>query len=320
MTPRDQMTVSLPDLSVALITPYSFETIRRTVRHLCAQTLASRIELLLCVPVAGGFDLDWDAVAPLHSTRILEVGEVTKTGPARARAARHASAPVVVYAEDHCFPDPGWAEALLRAHHGPHAAVGPAFRNANPEAAVSWADFILGYGRWMVPGRAGVVPLLPGHNSSYKREMLQAYGSDLDDLMEAETVLFWDLRRRGHTLYFEPAATTAHMNFEKLSVWLSVTWHLGRVFAAKRTRDWAWPRRLAYGCAAPLIPVIRLSHTLRSLRRNRVDVRQVARALPPIALALVIDAVAQAIGAISGPGSSTPPLTASEFLRERHRV
>jgi hypothetical protein len=150
--------------------------------------------------------------------------------------------------------------------------------------------------------------------------VLQAYGSELDDLMETETVLFWDLRRRGHTLYFEPAVTTAHMNFEKLGVWLSVTWHLGRVFAAKRTRDWTWPRRLAYGCAAPLIPVIRLSHTLRSLRRNRVDVRQVARALPPTALALVIDAVAQVTGAISGPGGSLPHLTAYEFLRESHRV
>ena len=314
------MTVSLPDLSVVLITPHSFETIRRTLRHLCAQTQASRIELLICVPSAGGFDLDRDAVAALHSTRILEVGEVTASGPARAHAARQASAPVVVYAEDHCFPDPGWAEALLRAHQGPHAAVGPALRNANPETAVSWADFILGYGRWMVPGRAGVVPLLPGHNSSYKREVLQAYGSDLDDLMEAETVLFWDLRRRGHTLYLEPAATTAHMNFEKLRVWLSVTWHLGRVFAAERARGWAWPRRLAYSCAAPLIPIIRLWHALTSVRRNRVDVRQVARALPPIALALVVDAVAQGTGAISGPGSSTPHLTDSEFLRERHRV
>jgi hypothetical protein len=314
------MTASLPDLSVVLITPHSFETIHRTVRHLCAQTLASRIELLLCVPSAGGFDLDRDAVAPLHSTRILEVGEVTKSGPARARAARQASAPVVVYAEDHCFPEPGWAEALLSAHHGPHAAVGPAFRNANPETAVSWADFILGYSRWMVPGRAGVVPLLPGHNSSYKCQVLRAYGSDLDDFMEAETVLFWDLRRRGQTLYFEPAAITAHMNFEKLSVWLSVTWHLGRVFAAKRVREWAWPRRLAYGCAAPLIPLIRLSHLVKSLGRNRVNVRHIARGLPAIALALIVDTIAQATGAISGPGASALRLTAYDYLRERHRV
>lgn len=314
------MTVSVPDLSVVLITPHAFKTIHRTVRHLCAQTLASRIELLLCVPSAGGFELDRDAVAPLHSTRILEVGELTKTGPARALAARQACAPVVVYAEDHCFPDPGWAEALLRAHQGKHAAVGPAFRNANPTTAVSWADFMLAYGRWMVPGRAGIVPLLPGHNSSYKCQVLQAYGSELDDFMESETVLFWDLRRRGHTLYFEPAATTAHMNFEKFNEWLSLTWHLGRVFAAERAREWTWPRRWAFGCAAPLIPLIRLSHVLGSLRANRVDVSPVARALPLVLLALVVDALSQLTGAIAGAGGSTAPLTAYEFLRERHRV
>ncbi|HET6796134.1 MAG TPA: hypothetical protein VFH40_03160, partial [Gemmatimonadales bacterium] len=73
------------------------------------------------------------------------------------------------------------------------------------------------------------------------------------------------------------------------------------------------------GCAAPLMPVIRLSHTFRSLWRNRVDARQVARALPPVALGLVVDAVAQLTGAISGPGSSVTQLTAYEFLRESHR-
>ena len=34
--------------------------------------------------------------------------------------------------EDHCFPADGWAEALVAAHQGPWAAVGPAFLNANP--------------------------------------------------------------------------------------------------------------------------------------------------------------------------------------------
>ena len=74
------------------------------------------------------------------------------------------------------------------------------------------------------------------------------------------------------------------------------------------------------GCAAPLIPAIRLSHVLGALRKNGVDVPLVARTLPLVLLALVVDAVSQLTGAIAGAGGSTAPLTAYEFLRERHRV
>ena len=92
------------------------------------------------------------------------------------------------------------------------------------------------------------------------------------------------------------------------------------MFAANRAREWSWPRRLAYGGATPLIPAIRLSHVFRSLRENRVDVRLVARALPLVLLALIVDALSQLTGAIAGAGGSTAPLTASEFLRDRHRA
>ena len=64
-----------------------------------------------------------------------------------------AHAPIVALAEDHCFPEPGWADALIRAHQGPWAVVGPVVRNANPATIVSWCDFVIGYGPWMERSR-----------------------------------------------------------------------------------------------------------------------------------------------------------------------
>lgn len=306
-----------PLLSVVLLTPDDFETVRRTMRYLCAQTIADRIELVLCTPSRSALALDSDAVAPLHSVRVLKVGPLTVSGPARAAAARAATAPVVAYAEDHAYPDPTWAAALLAAHAAPHAAVGPAVRNANPESMVSWADLFLGYGRWMAPGRAGVVGLLPGHNTSYKREVLLSFGPELDELMEAETVLFWEIRRRGHTLHFAPDAVISHVNFSRWRVWLGVQWHLGRTFAALRARGWSRARRTGFALAAPLVPVVRLSQTLRAAHRNGVAWSLVARALPALLVGLAVDAAAQGVGCIGGSGGSLPRLTALEFHRDR---
>ena len=90
---------------------------------------------------------------------------------------------------------------------------GPGVVNANPGSRVSWADFIIGYGPWAEPIDTGDVPFLPGHNSSYPREVLLDYGDRLESMLEAETVLHLDLGARGHRLLLCAAARRRHVNF-----------------------------------------------------------------------------------------------------------
>jgi hypothetical protein len=308
-------TIDAPAMTAVLPTWGNFDALRTTIAHLGRQTIADRIELLICAPEPDRFRVDPAAVAPLHSVRVLDAGDMSATGPARARAIREARAKVVAFTEDHSYPDPMWAEALLRAHDEPHAAVAPAIRNANPETLVSWADLLLGYGRWLAPGRRTEMDLLPGHNVSYKREVLLRYREDLDRLMEAETVLLWDLRRRGHTLLFEPAAVTAHTNFSRLFVWLDAQWHLGRVFAATRSTHWSAIKRAAFAAGSPGIPLVRLSHTLRYGIRNGLSIGRIARTLPALGAGLFIDFLAQATGVLLGSGDSVARMAAYEFER-----
>lgn len=304
-----------PLISVVLPTWDDFEAIRTTVSHLSRQTIASGIELLICAPDADHFAIDAAAVAGLHSVRVFEADDMSLTGPPRVRAIQAAKSEVIAFTEDHSFPDPGWAEALLRAHDEPHAAVAPAIRNANPETLVSWADLLLGYGRWVAPGRRETLDLLPGHNVSYKRSVLLEYGAELARLMEAETMLHWDLRRRGHSLLLEPAATTAHTNFAKMPVWLDAQWHLGRTFAATRADGWPWLKRLAYALGSPAIPFIRTYHVVRFGHRNGVPMGRILVCLPVLAVGLVVDFLSQATGALFGAGPSQARLAAYEFHR-----
>lgn len=313
---------SPPEMTVVLGAPDGFEAVRRTVSHLAAQTVSKELELLLVVRDSVHIDLNdpavLDATIGLGSVRVVTSTRSGSGGAARAAGARAAQASVVAFAEDHSFPAPDWAAALIAAHRADWAAVGPAIRNANPGTIVSWADLFIGYGPWLAPGRAGVRDYLPGHNSAYKRERLLEYGDSLDDMMEAETVLHWDLRKRGFRLYFEPAATTAHTNFGIWSSWFSAMLMNGRLFAASRGLHWPVARRASFAVASPLIPVVRFVRTIRNVLASGTHWTLVARAAPALAVGVAMDGLGQMLGYAFGLGNARQRCASFEANRDQH--
>ncbi len=249
--------------------------------------------------------------------RVAELAEIRSNAAGYAVGVRAASAPVVVLCEDHSYPGPGWAEALIRAHEDDVAAVGPVVAHAGSDGAISWADFLLGYGPWLDPTPSGDVAYLPGHNSSYKREELLAYEPELERWLEAESVLHWDLRRRGRRLRLEGGARTNHFNFSRASSWLTATYLQSRTFGSRRTEGAGAARRLLWMLAIPLIPLIRLRRSLRDLRRCP-GAPPARRVLPALALALLASAAGEAAGYALGGGSAAQAVYRYEFLRQRH--
>jgi GT2 family glycosyltransferase len=131
----------VPEMSVVLVTPDGHETIRTTMKHLRAQTVRDRLEIVIVAASIDALHLDHTETQEFRHFRVVEVGEVRSIAEGNAAGVRQASAPVVALAEDHSYPDPDWAAALIGAHRHPWAAVGPAVRNANPKSVTSWADF-----------------------------------------------------------------------------------------------------------------------------------------------------------------------------------
>lgn len=307
-------------MTFALLTPDRFSTIARTVAHVAAQDVVSSIELLILAPDPESVSVDGDAVRGFHSVRVVPVVFADGSGAARATAVREASAPVIAFGEDHCFPGRGWARALLDAHTGAWAAVGPVVTNANPTTMVSWADLLMGYGAWLAPGRAEEREHLPGHNTSYKREALLAFGDELPSLIEAETPLQWRLRERGERLYQESAAHVAHTNFERRGTWLHVSFHAGRVFAATRALSWSPLRRLAFAVATPLVPLVRMRRHLAQAMQAGWAPWLTARVAPTLLIGLLVDAAGQGVGCLAGAGGSRAVLVDWEFRRNEPRV
>ena len=312
------MSGSSPEMSVVIVTPDRYETIRKTVQHLRAQTVNDRLELVIVAPSAGQLGLDDRELKDFFQFRVVEVGAISSIARAYAAGIRQASAPVVVLSEDHSFPETRWAEALIERHREPWAVVGPAVRNANPDGLISWADFLLGYGAWLDPAPAGEIDHLPGHNSSYKRAILLDYDSELEALLEAECVLHWELMRRGYRFYLEEAAKTAHLNFGRVSPWIPYLVQAGRVFAAARARRWPLRRRMLYAGGAPLIPFVRLWRIRSDIRRPGRPAHLWPRVVPALLMGLTLDAVGQALGYAFGAGSAGQKLSSFEFHRDRH--
>ena len=311
---------SVPDMSVVIVTPDRYQTIRKTVRHLRAQTAASRLEIVVVAPRREGLGLLESEFDPFHSLRVVEVGSLEVLAPAKVAAVRQTRASVVAFAEDHCYPEPEWAAALMQAHQSNWAAVGPALRNANPQTMTSWAGFLLYFGAFVEPAVAQVTEHLPWHNSSYKRDLLLRYGDDLASFLVVEGMLLDDLRAKGHQLRLEPAAKTSHVNISLPSSWIKQSFCGGRLYGAFRAQKKQWPlsRRLLYAGGAPFIPPLRAWRALQAIRRTGLQKELLPHIIPALIAGTVPHALGEAIGYILGPGDAEQQYAHFEMRRWLH--
>ena len=310
--------VRVPEMSVVVVTPDNYRTVRKTVRHLRAQSRREVLELVLVAPQAARLEPDEDELREFFSYKIVEVGHMSSTARARAAGVRAASASVVAFAEDHAFPAPGWAEALLARHREEWAAVAPSMSNANPRSMTSWANLLIEYAPWLDPVVGGEREHLPGHNGSYKREILLQYGERLEAMLDAESILHWDLRARGHRLWLESKARTFHQNFSVRASSIPLRFNGGRLFAAARARGWTLRRRALFTCAAPLIPFVRGYRILRELRKPGRPRQLLPRIVPALFAFLVCDGLGEMVGYAFGAGRSMAKLSDMEFHRQRY--
>jgi hypothetical protein len=289
--------------------------------HLRRQTVAERVELILVLPEGVEFDEE-EPWSELWGGQVVRVPAILSRGQANAAGVLAARSPIVVMAEDHAYPDPDWAAALLEDHTGDWVAVGPQVRNVNPATLVGWADFVIGYGPWSRAASAGESENIPGHNSSYKTGALLSYGPDLPHMLRVETVLHWDLRRRGGRLLVSDKAVVRHLNFSRFGAFSRAQIFNGRLFAGTRVADWGWPRRVLYALGSPLIPVVRAWRLRSAFVRSEPDDGCAApwSCWGCLGWALALDAVGQMIGYVLGPGGGEVDLASYEFCRTRFVV
>jgi Glycosyl transferase family 2 len=314
---RTESPQTLPEMSVVIVAD-RFETIRKTVRHLRAQNVSRVLELVIVTQSTKDLALEENEINDFGALQVVEVKTIFSLARALAAGIRCSSAPIIAIAESHSYPGPGWAEALIKRHKQSFAAVAPVITNANPESIVSWANLFLDYGRCVEPRRTGVVDFLPGHNTSYKREILLQYDSELDDKMVSEILLQWDMRAKGYQLFMDGSVQTYHLNVTRLLSWLPERFFTGRRFAATRSAHWSRLRRSLYAGGSPLIPFVRLLRVLADIRQSSRGSELLPRILPPLITGLIASALGEMIGYAIGAGGASERLAKMEIDKVRY--
>ena len=300
-----------PHFSAVLVVGSERRRAQRVLDALAAQTAADSIEVVVVDLIdTGAARLDIaDGLRHVYAARPA----IKRWGAARAEGVRLASGDLIGFIEDHCFPEPDWAEMVMAAFRGPWAVVGYAFTNANPRTYVSRASLLARYGQFVHPARPGPAPLVSGNNVAYRREQLLSFGDDLAALLTIDFNLQEMLGHRGFPLVVEARARAAHMNFTSF-VRDCITGHwYCRLLAARRaeTQSWSAARRLVHGFGAPLgSPAIRMARLFLSLRGRRPLWGQTVAAVPLIAGWYATDAIGESLGYLFGAGRAE-----SEALR-----
>jgi hypothetical protein len=257
-----------PLISIIMLTDDKYEVCRRTISYLLAQTVVDRIEFVLVGPSRDIMEVDEAELAPFHSFRIVEIGEVLSTGHGLEAAVPVCSAELVAYAEEHGFPPPNLCEVLIRvAAETNYQAYGWSMLPSNP-GWVSWAHIYGQFAEVVAPRPSGEVSRTGGHHTMYRRSLLMEYQGRLVDLFGHEAVLQEDLERRGIKLYLIGEVSSGHTQISSFWSYLHHEFVSQRGFAVARVRNlkWGWGRRLLYAAGSPLIPFLRVKRSLPFIR------------------------------------------------------
>jgi hypothetical protein len=278
------------------------------------QTVSQRMELIVVTASVERLNLPKEELEGFWGYKIVEIS-TKDSGAAKARGVTAASAPLAAFIEDHSFPARGCAETLISAHSlGNFAVVGPIMLNANPCNSVSWGCFLVFYSPWMATRKG--VEHLPANHSCYKRDILLEYGTRLPHMLQAESLLHWDLTKRGYRLHHEPAAKIYHLNFSRLKPLLLEHFLAARVFAAGRAQNWGAFKKMLYALGAPLLPLILLKRILKEAMRVRLETSLLLHAFFPLVLNLCAGSAGELLGYALGAGKAGEQLFA--FESERH--
>jgi hypothetical protein len=315
-----------PLLSVILVTPNTYRRVRKTIQSLQKQSARGQLEIVIATPsrdLADALPEDWKC---FRNVKVVSTGPFRNTGHPRAVAVSHASSDVVAFAEDHCFPQAGWAECIGGLRHLPWAAISPALENENP-SPVSWADFLLNFGPAVAPTNARTTDYTPWHNTAYKRELLREYGEKLEHMLEVEIRLQQDLVQRGHQCYLAAETRARHINISRLRSFVYGPFVGGRIYSAGRAEAFHWNiwKRLLYSAGSPLIPLVRFPRVLGDAQRTKPagdntwnNAWDNARFWIACAAGLAASAGGEAVGYLAGAGGAGRDRISFEFERHLH--
>lgn len=315
------MLTNLPQLSITLVTPTSLSRLKETIDALKQQTCVESLEILLISKVDAITEQERLTLASFFwGVTLIELTEITNVGECAYEGLPYAKAPIIVFLEDHVYPIKEWAKYLIAAHEGPWAAIGSNYLNANPNTNNSWAILLLFYGSNVCQKRSEEVEELPVHNCSYKCKLIRPYFNETNSLIiDWENSFHNQLKRDGHSLYFEGKSKLYHRNAKHFKEITKINYAAGRLYSSHRVKreNWSILQKLIYFFGSPLIPFVRFVQIWRNAMKFQNREFLSAMAWLSLFFQLIIDAIGQAFGFLFGKGTASQIITQHELYERK---
>lgn len=310
----------VPAASVIIVASAGRESIEKILRRLKLQSVAKTLEIIISAHANAVGEIAASPVEGFHSFKVI-AADLSSSARARAAAFHLTKSPIIILCEDHCFPiGRQWAQLIIEAHNSNYSGVGPVMRNANPNTALSWANLVIEYGPWLYREGAIVSKTIPGHNSSYKREVLASYDEKLSDMLEAEWIMQNQLSDEGHQFLIDPRIIVEHINFSRFYESVRLRLFAGWMFGASRSVAWGRLRRLLYATSFPAIAVVRLARLMGQFYKCPDARPHMFRCLPIASVLLLLDALGEAVGYAFGDLGHRGSLAELEYNRSQNVI
>lgn len=310
-----------PAITVAVTTGYRPEAARMTLSAIASQTIADRIELYFCIRPGADVGPVRHLLEGMGSYRIFDDMEIDTVEKCSARMSLQANAPFVAMIEDHAFPDPEWAETMVKTFEANGVdGVGSGMLNANPGTQLSWANFMLSYAHWAEANPEGPTDWISHHNGSFRLSALQMLTpEEVIEGCNREGDVVKTLKEKGAKLYFKPDGRIRHINPSSLSSTSRLRSDVGRLYGWNRARNESWGplKRVAYFVLGPAIPILRYVRMRHVVFKQLPDINERSHGLALI-IGLVLDAAGQMMGYVAGPGGTRERLAKFEMDRSMH--
>ena len=210
---------------------------------------------------------------------------------------------LVALLEDDCLVQPGWADAVRRAHAGPAAAVGGAVEPGEYRHGRDWGVYFCEYGRFMPPLPETDTTDLAGMNVAYKRVELAGHESDPAGFRDV--FVHWAWASQGRTLRSSTTFVVRNVNSWRGRHVTSLPYHHGRAFAGARFAGAGLGQRLAFAAAAAVVlPGLKTARLAAIVAGRRRHIGRFVVALPWVVLFNTAWTCGEVVGSVLGPGTS----------------
>jgi len=221
----------------------------------------------------------------------------------RALALEAATAPWVAVIEDHVIVPMGWAQSLVEVALEGHPIVAGSVENIATGTLVDRTAFLCEYHHLLPPIPQGEVGGVAGNNVVYSRSLLAEHeeawrAGRWEDHLHASFVA------AGESLWCEPSIVVGHKMHYRWRDYFSQRYLYARSYAGARVKGEPLAKRLLYGGAAFILPLLLLWRICRTIWSKRKFRGQLLWGLPLLASFVAAWGMGEMMGYWFGAGTS----------------